>query len=121
MKQFFYTLWLKIVAKFPTHLPVGVQEFEAWAKKIIALAGPIADEASMKYVLAAQILSIKPNISKVPMNEFVSSLRKAASNQVASAVFADIKTKQQEATVANTQTAAETALTSQGASDAAKT
>jgi hypothetical protein len=121
MIQTLKLLWLKLIARFPHSLPVGMQEFEAWSNKIIALAGNIADELSMKYVLAAQIISLKPNVSKVPLTEFVNSLRKAAANQIAHAKFQEIKTAQQEAIAAQSTPAADTAAPAGSATNEQKT
>lgn len=82
---------------FPTKLPVGMTEFHAWADSIIELAGPYADPDSMKYAIASALIHLPATRSAIPKNYFVGTLRKAAANQVASQVFQDIKTKQQEA------------------------
>lgn len=85
----------RILSYIPTPLPVGLTEFHAWADSIIELAGEFADRDSLKWALASNILHYKSNsISSVPKAFFVSSLRKAAANQVASQVFTDIKEKQ---------------------------
>ena len=76
-------------------LPVGMTEFEAFAKRIIKQAGQFADEDSMKYALASQI--IHSSHPRLPDQYFIRSLEKAAANQVASQVFQDIKNKQLEA------------------------
>ena len=100
MSPFLKYAILKISSYFPTPLPRGMTEFHAWADKIITLAGAIADEDSMKYVLASKIIEIRTNVSKAPLNEFVKLLHKAAANQVASSIFHEIRRKQQEAQAA---------------------
>ena len=97
MKQKLTFLKAKMLSYFPTRLPLGKSEFNDWATKIISLSGSIADEDSMRYVLASKILELKPNASRVPLNEFVKLMHKAAANQVASSVFQEIRAKQQEA------------------------
>ena len=97
MKVFLIKFWAKLSSYVPTRLPLGKTEFDSWASKIISLAGSIADEDSMRYVLASKILELKPNASRVPLNEFVKLMHKAAANQVASAVFQEIRAKQKEA------------------------
>lgn len=76
-------------------------EFESWAASIVELSGEFADVDSMKFAIASQIMHLGAQRSSVPKNFFVRSLRKAAANQVASQVFQDIKTKQQEAAKAS--------------------
>ena len=81
----------------PHPLPVGLSEFHQWADHIIELAGKFADEESMKYALASQVIHLPHDKAFVPKRWFVNSLRKAAANQVASQVFYDIKVKQEAA------------------------
>lgn len=87
----------QILSLVPTPLPVGLTEFHAWADSIIELSGKFADEDSMKWALASQVIHLGPQKSKVAKNFFVRSLRKAAANQIASQVFQDVKIKQQAA------------------------
>lgn len=90
-------LFKKVAARFPTKLPVGMTEFNAWADSIIDLAGEFADRDSMKYALASNVIHMKHTQDSAPKSYFVSVLRKAAANQVASQVFQDVKVKQEEA------------------------
>jgi len=107
------TLWLKLTSYFETNLPVGMTEFHDWAEKIIKLTGPLADVASMKYVLANQVLGLRPEVSKVPLNYFVKTLRKAAANQITSQDVQDIRAAQQEALKAAEALKAEAAAVEQ--------
>lgn len=75
-------------------LPVGMQEFEEFSQRIIAQAGPYADEDSMKFALATSIIHADASKGSIPDKFFIDRLRKAAANQVASQVFQDIKNKQ---------------------------
>ncbi len=84
---------------FPTPLPVGLPQFETWADDIIELSGKFADLNSMKFALASQLIHSKHDKSSIPKVVFVRMLRKAAANQVASAVFQEIK-QQQDAKIA---------------------
>lgn len=102
----------------PKPLPVGLTEFHAWAERITELAGKFADEDSMKYALANQVIHLAYDKSEVPDRYFVNCLRKAAANQVASQVFYDIKIKQQEAAKAAAE--AEATANTQVASDVKK-
>jgi len=78
-------------------LPVGMAEFNAFAERIITAAGQFADYDSMKWALANMILHADNNKAAFSDQYFIDRLRKAAANQVASAVFQEIKTKQAEA------------------------
>lgn len=87
----------KLLSHLPTKLPVGMTEFELFADDIIELSGPYADRDSMKYAIASNVIHMKHTVDAVPKAYFVRVLRKAAANQVASAIFQDIKIKQEEA------------------------
>lgn len=85
-----------LLAHLPTKLPVGIPEFEEWANSILDISGRFADENSMKFMLATTIMHADAKHGYLPKMYFVTRLRKAAANQVASQVFHDIKTKQAE-------------------------
>lgn len=84
----------RIRANFKRNLPVGMAEFHKWADRIIALGGKYADEDSLKFALASQIIHMDAKLAAVPDKVFVNLLRKAAANQVASQFFQEIKAKQ---------------------------
>lgn len=86
----------QLLSYLPTRLPNGLTEFNNWAKDIMELTGPLADEDSIKFALASQIMHMGAQSDRVPKRYFVASLRKAAANQVASQVFQDVKLRQQE-------------------------
>lgn len=86
-----------LLSFIPRRLPVGVTDFNKFADRIIALSGQFADRDSMTYVIADLILRLKPTDAYMSDRYFVNSMIKAAANQVASQVFHDIRTKQQEA------------------------
>lgn len=92
LKVFYNNLRMRI----PSRLPVGMSEFETWANDIISVSGKFADEVSMKFALATQILHLPAQSKMVPKKFFIDSLHKAAANQVASQVFSDIKQQQKE-------------------------
>lgn len=96
MKQLLLVL-KRILSLLPTKLPVGMTQFDKFASDIIELSGPYADEDSMKFAIASQIIHLDARRASVPKNLIVRSLRKSAANQVASQVFQDIKAKQQAA------------------------
>lgn len=105
-------LFLILRSYLPTQLPVGLTAFNKFTEEVITVAGPMADEDSMKWAIANQIIHLPQTTSKKPMQYFVRSLRKAAANQVASYAFQEIKLKQQTAAEeAAKQKAADTALT----------
>jgi hypothetical protein len=87
----------RLLSLFPTKLPVGMTEFHKFANEVIELSGKYADDDSMKFAIASQVMHLGAQTSSAPKNYFVRSLRKAAANQVASQVFQDVKIKQQEA------------------------
>lgn len=86
--KFIYKLALSY---FPTKLPVGLTEMQAFCNDIIELSGKYADDDSMKYVITTSILHLDPNIDRASKQFFMRKLRKAAANQVASAVFTEIR------------------------------
>lgn len=86
----------RLLSRLPTPLPVGLTAFHAWADEIIELSGNFADEDSMKYAIANNLIHLSHTTAFKPKHYFVSTLRKAAANQVASQVFMDIKVKQEE-------------------------
>lgn len=87
----------RFLAYFPTQLPVGMFQFNTWADSIIELSGPIADKDSMLFALSSILIHADAKHGYLPKKYFVDRLIKSAANQVASQVFQDIKTKQQEA------------------------
>jgi len=75
-------------------LPLGRCEFELWSDRIIELAEiPGATEESQKFALAEMVLHVKPTQSFESYGHFVHQLRKGAANQVAHAVFCELKEK----------------------------
>lgn len=88
---------LRKESKKPTLLPVGLTEFHKFCDDIIELSGKYADRDSMMYAIASNIIHMKHDLDSVPKDYLVKTLRKAAANQVASQVFNDIRTRQQEA------------------------
>mgnify|MGYP000420889502 CR=1 FL=1 len=89
----------KLSSYVPEPLPVGMPQLERFCSDIIELAGNYADADSMKWAIASQI--IHSSRSRLSKNHFVQTLRKAAANQVASAMFQEIKLKQEAAAKAN--------------------
>lgn len=86
----------KLLSYLPSKLPIGMQEFNEFSSEVIQLSGKFADEDSMKFAIASQMMHLGPQTSSISKQFFIRSLRKAAANQVASQVFQDIKIKQQQ-------------------------
>lgn len=81
----------------PRPLPLGRAEFEVWSDRIIAAAAiPGATAESLKFALSEMILHVKPTQSFEKDAHFVHSLRKGAANQVAHAIFQELKKAQLE-------------------------
>lgn len=80
-------------------LPTGLTEFNEFADRLIKKAGQFADRDSMVYAIAMELIHSDP---KTPFSDeyFVTRLRKAAANQVASQVVNDIREKQAAAKAA---------------------
>ena len=74
-------------------LPLGRQEFDDWAERIIAGAMNPASHETQKAALAQMILHLGPTESHKQDAYFIHSLRKAAANQVAHAVWVEIEQK----------------------------
>ena len=86
----------RALSYFPSKLPVGMSEFNVWSQDIIDLAGPMADDDSMKFAIASQLMHQGSTSDRIPKRFFVAALRKAAANQVAAQVFQDVKLRQAE-------------------------
>ncbi len=87
----------RLLSYLPTKLPVGVSQFESFADSIIELSGPYADIDSMRFAIASMIIHADHKQASLPKNYFVTRLRKSAANQIASQIFQDIKTRQEQA------------------------
>lgn len=91
------TYWFKhVLSYFPSRLPVGMTEFNKWLDDVVALAGPIASERDMHFVLCSILIHADVRYGYMPKRYFVTRLIKSAANQVASQVFQDIKLAQAE-------------------------
>lgn len=85
----------RLLSYFPTKLPVGLPQFDKWTSEIIDLSGQFADENSMRFVLASELLHSDAKKGSVPKNYFVSRCRKLAANQTAGYILQEIKAKQE--------------------------
>jgi len=77
-------------------LPIGMADFDAWAKEIIGMT-KLPDNDSMRFALAGAIWGLKSHEGHVPLEYFANVLIKAASSQVAGQVIEDLKAKQKAA------------------------
>jgi len=89
MKQ----LLKKLSSYFPTSIPAGMTEFDAYVADIVSLVGPIATPDDIEWVVDAEMMRIAPTRSKLPKNEFVKTVRVAAAKQLAGARFQALKLK----------------------------
>lgn len=69
----------------PRPLPLGSEEFDIWAARIISGALVKADNDSQVFTLANMIMMLGPHESHKPDAYFIHGLRKVAANQVADA------------------------------------
>lgn len=83
---------------FPSKLPVGMEEFEAWAQDFEqTFSLPTKDKDTVRFVLTTAIMHLGPQVAHKSKVYFYLTLRAGAAKQVAGAVFHDIKLRQQEA------------------------
>lgn len=75
-------------------LPMGGTEFNNWSMRIISAAQvPGLTIESARFALSEMLLHVKPTQSFESDAYFIHSLRKGAVNQVAYAIFKEIKDK----------------------------
>jgi hypothetical protein len=86
----------KILGFFPTLLPVGVSQFNEWAKSIIEIYKPAADVRSVRFALATMLLHLGPTEARKPKRYFALCLHKGAAAQVGAYMFTQIKTEQED-------------------------
>ncbi len=72
-------------------LPLGRKEFMAWSDRIIAAAMIPADVQSQRAALADMILHLGPTEDHKEDAHFIKTLRKVSVNQVAHALFVEIR------------------------------
>ena len=86
----------RLLSRIPTKLPVGLSQFDAWTKEIIELSGQFADETSIRFVLASELMHSDAKKGSVPKHYFVSRCRKLAANQTAGYILQEIKAAQEK-------------------------
>jgi hypothetical protein len=73
-------------------LPMGMQEFQFWADRIISVAQvPGLTRDSSEFCLAGMIMTLKPTEAWVSDGYFINALRKQASTEIAYGRINDIK------------------------------
>lgn len=73
-------------------LPMGRKEFEIWSRRIIRIADvPGLTIESAQFALSEMLLHVKPTVCFESDGYFVNCLRKGAVNEVAHAVFQELK------------------------------
>lgn len=95
MKQIKY-IYKLIMSYFPAKLPVGLTAMHKFCDDVIELSGKFADIDSMKFAIATTIIHLDQGSAYVSKQFFVRRMRKAAANQVASAIFQEVKKRQDE-------------------------
>lgn len=80
----------RLRALFPSKLPIGVTEFNAWADDIVELSG-LPDNDSMRYTLAVVVLELPKTNAYRPKEFFIRALIKGACNQIVSQIMHDIR------------------------------
>ncbi len=100
MKQKLLLALKRFLSLLPTPLPTGKTQYDTWLSSIIELAGPIADEQSMAWVISNEIMRLKSGQSSVPKNAFVKDLKRFACMQIAANKVLEIKEQQKAAQAA---------------------
>jgi hypothetical protein len=100
---------VKILAKrarglFPSALPQGMSEFEAWSEDILQTYGFPSND-SFKFALATMIMHGGPTQAYKSKHYFMLMLRAAAAKQIAGAVFVAAKEKQKAEELAKQKSA----------------
>jgi hypothetical protein len=111
--------WKLFCALFPSRVPIsGVTEFNAWADSIIEIgAFPTQHRDSIVFALASMVMHLGQsgflNAYK-PKMYFILAVRAGAAKQIASAVFQEIKLRQQAELAAAKKLAEDTAAKENG-------
>lgn len=102
----------RVLALFPSALPLGVTAFETWSKSIIDTYS-LPDNDSTRFALATMILHADAGGYHKPKRYFARMVLKSMSNQIAGQVMQDLKKKQADewAAAEAKQQAEDTAVT----------
>jgi hypothetical protein len=92
MKQKLIRLAKQIAGRFPTKLPTGVTEFNAWAESFSETYDlPTQDRDSIKIVLASTVINLGSITTHKPKAHFLKTIIAASAKQVAGSVFQEIQ------------------------------
>lgn len=86
----------QIVGAFPSSVPQGLTEFDAWVESIVETYGCPCDERSARFVLSSLLMRLGPAEAFKSKLYFANSLRRAAAAQVAVGVQEQIKDAQRK-------------------------
>ncbi len=95
----------QVAGLFPTKLPTGRAEFEAWCQSIEDTYTLPCSSQDVRFVLSAHMPHMGPTVAYKSKFYFTLVIGAAATKQIAGAIFFDIKTKQIEAQKAAEATA----------------
>lgn len=85
-----------ILSYFPSKIPSGMTAYSKWQSDIIELAGPIADERSLRWAIANMVMHAPSDSAYLSKQYFLRRLVKTAANQLSAQVFQDIKAEQEQ-------------------------
>lgn len=95
------------LAAFPSPIPTGMAEFDAWVDSITnTFTLPTQEKDTIRFAFATMIMHLGPTAAYKPKLYFVLALKAGAAKQIASAAFQEIKQKQQAAATASQNAAA---------------
>jgi len=86
-------LGLFALAFIPSPLPIGMTEFDVWAKSVLSLT-KLPDNDSTRFTLASMIPHQKVDRFYISKITFANMINKAAANQIGGAVMQELKAKQ---------------------------
>lgn len=75
---------------FPSALPQGSEEFDAYASKLLELYS-LPQKDTYRHAIASMIMHLGPTTHRIPMRYFAISIFKAMSNEVAYSKIQDLK------------------------------
>lgn len=95
----FIRRWYKFQDFFPTQLPVGLSDFNNWCDRLLFTYFPTEasppSQDSFRFAIAAMVMHLDSQKSKVDNRFFGKAIVKGASNEVASFVMHDLKEKRE--------------------------
>lgn len=106
----------KLLGKFPSKLPVGMDELDSFTSDILSTYH-LPDKPSYRHAVANMIMHLGPTISHAPKSYFAKSIIKAMANQVAFEKIQQISKEEKEKAA---ELAAQSEVTSLEESDASE-